>query len=122
MMIKVRMMSTVFKPTLIIMMIMRAIIIIIIAIMVTVMKMILTEEVMIMIMTIITRSSWLNCALQGDEVRVSIGRVLVGSWWYCAGIRQYTGWYLVLLGLYMVILFGTWWHWLSLVRYWLVLS
>ena len=85
MMIKVRMMSTVFKPTLIIMMIMRAKIIIITAIIVTVMKMIQTEEVMIMIMTIITRSSWLNCALQGDEVVYWVSvrqQCMVGTWWY----------------------------------------
>ena len=82
MMIKVRMMSTVFKPTLIIMMIMRAKIIIIIAIMVTAMNMILTEVILIIMirmaivmMMIVIRSSWLNCALQDDEAVywVSIG-------------------------------------------------
>ena len=31
-----------------------------------------------------TRSSWLNCALRGDEAVywVSIGQQMVGTWWY----------------------------------------
>ena len=55
--------------------------------------------------------------LQSYEVRVSIGMLLVGSWWYWAGIRVVlsatgsvygdTVWYLVTLAQFSAILVGT---------------
>ena len=33
-----------------------------------------------------------------------------------------TGWYLVVLGQYGVVLVGTWWNWVSIGQYWLVLG
>ena len=44
-----------------------------------------------------TRSSWLNCALRGDEAVywVSIGQQwLVGTWWYWVSMRRWGHWYL----------------------------
>ena len=48
------------------------------------------EESYVMIIMIITRSSWLNCALRDDKALywVSIGHheaAAVGNWWYCRG-------------------------------------
>ena len=31
-----------------------------------------------------------------------------------------TGWYLVVLGQYVALLVGTWWHWIRIRRYWLI--
>ena len=33
-----------------------------------------------------------------------------------------TGWYLVVLGQFGAIIVDTWWHWVSIGRYWLVLG
>ena len=33
-----------------------------------------------------------------------------------------TGWYLMVLGQWKAVLVGTWWYWVSMERYWLVLD
>ena len=35
-------------------------------------------------------------------------------------VKGGTGWYLVVLGLFRLIMVGTWWYWVSIGRCWLI--
>ena len=89
-------------------------------------------------------SSWLNSALQDDELykvipdgtwwcRVSIGcyRLIhddigdsIGWYWLIhdgnGSVEGSIGWYLVVLVQHGAILIGTWWYWVSIGRHWLI--
>ena len=35
-------------------------------------------------------------------------------------VKGGTGWYLVVLGQYRLVLIDTWWYWVNMERYWLI--
>ena len=49
--------------------------------------------------------------------------ISIGWYWLIYdGTGSGSGWYLVVLGQNWAVLFGTWWYWVSITRYCLVLS